>query len=346
MASEDATVTNLAIMDFANFDYQQFILYQFSGGWKESINFLYWNIMFILSKLQYTAVIWSVILMVSCWVMLYCYRLQTYNGNPLYQKKNKTYIIVFLILFFLFLPLSSYGVKFYSAAFFFMTGIYVLMYKGKKVGIIVVLLSCLCHYTFIYLIALGAVAYFTRNKSLPLKIAILLIFILLGFIVAPLALESDTIYSKVETYTDLQATSARYASKAGWILLDRYLIAVYSILFLLYVHFRKIVNQKSDGVYYFLIIYIVGMIPLIFTYDALDRFSRLFSFMTILFIVKLLNTTKLQSGILNIGIFVYSYHSLVSLYLRKTDWDFSVLYDNFLSILLRSDLVTTIIQNT
>lgn len=346
VASEDATVTNYALMDFANFDYNQFLLYRFASGWKESLNFLYWNIMFLLSKLQYTAVIWSFILMTSCWVMIYCYRLQLLNANLSYQKNNEKYILTFLLLFFLFLPLSSYGTKFYCAAFFFMVGIYTLTYKEKKVGIIIAFLSCLCHYTFIYLIALSAVAYFTRNKSLPLKILILLTFVLLGFIAAPLALESDAIYSKVEVYTDMEATSARYESKAGWIMLDRYLIAVYPILFLFYVHFKKIVNQKSDSVYYFLIVYIIGLIPLIFTYDALDRFSRIFSFMTILFVIKLLNTTRLQPMILKIGIAVYSYHSLVALYLRKTDWDFSILYDNLISILLSSDLMTTVIQNT
>ena len=93
----------------------------------------------------------------------------------------------------------------------------------------------------------------------------------------------------------------------------------------------------------FLYLFAIGMLPLLSFYDALDRFSRVFAYMTLFFIIRLIWTNeKVSRFFLNISISIFSYHALTMLYLRNSDWDFVAIFNSPIITLLNTSLTTIV----
>lgn len=340
--SEDAADQNMYMELYSQMNYNQFVEDRFIGIWTEDLNVLHWYVMYLLSQIGYTAVAWAIIMMCFTIIILKCFFLQKEFDVMPYNLENGRYLPIFLLLLLFFLPISSYGVKFWTAMLLFFWGSYTFLYMDNKKGILLVILSCLFHYTFVYPISIALYFFCTKDKAMWIKVCIF--FVLLGVVytLMPYVSTSEVLSRKIEGYSD-ENRGEYFSSKALWIIGERFITVIFSIIAILYLKTQNILNEKSKEMLNFLYLFAIGMLPLLSFYDAFDRFSRVFVYMTLFFIIRLIWTNeKVPRFFINISIGIFSYHALVMLYLRNSDWDFIALINNPIITLLNTSLTTIV----
>ena len=88
---------------------------------------------------------------------------------------------------------------------------------------------------------------------------------------------------KVDGYSDTANRGEYFSSKSFFILFDRFAYTIASLLLLLHLHKVTAATNDSKILYIkrFLFFCVLSFLLLLGFYDALDRFSRVFSFMVL-----------------------------------------------------------------
>lgn len=300
-------------------------------------NIGYILIIYLLSHIKYTAVIWSIIYMLTASLSLFIYDSVCIKSIVIKNGRQNFNKIILFLFFLFFIPMTSFGVKFWVAMDFFLLGYYLYICKEKKWGMLILLTSALFHYTFAYLIIVFFAWYMINRK--PLYIALMIV--ILPFLYYFSSSFSDAfIESKYEAY----ASGSLIEQRAWWFQLDKYLTASFSLFILLWLTFQRkyLKNNIDKSMYSFLVIFAFSLIPLIPTMDGLDRFSRVFSFMSLIFFARLniegINKTR---ELFIFSIPIYAYHILTLYVMRKGEWDLDIFY-NTLYQFLSGGLMTQI----
>ena len=330
--SGDAWTWTDVMVSFSDYDYKAVLNY-----YDSIYNIAYMICLYLLSYIKYTAIIWSLIFMLTIKLFIYIYELQFKKSNLKINKAftNRNYI--FFIFYIFFIPMTSYGVKFWVALDIFLLGYYIYVYKESIIGIVILTSSFLFHYSFAYLIILFFIWYLFSRKS---KYLWLLIFILPILFNLPISFKDDFIESKYESYS----SGSLIENRAFWIQIDKFLSALFSIVSVITIMFyRKHLNKIEKDILYFLVVFAVGLIPLIPTLDGLDRFSKVFTFMVLIFFAKLIKENKMKLNILfYLSLPVLSYHLFVNYFMRKGEWDIDIFYNTIVHF-LTGNLMTPVI---
>ena len=339
--SEDAARQNMYMEMYSHMNYSKFIEDRFLGAWTEDFNILHWHVLYFLSKIGYTAIAWAIIMMCFTTIIIKCFLLQKESDVRMDNLTNRKYIPFFFLLSLFFLPISSYGVKFWTAMLFFLWGIYVYLYKENAKGILLLLLSSSFHYTFIYAILVFLYFFLTRNRSIWIKIVFLIGLMGMVYMLMPHISDSEFLREKVEDYSDNIKRGEYFSSKALWIIGERYILGIFSAVSILYFRRKNISDKKSREMLHLMFLFMIGLVPLFSYYDALDRFSRVLAYMTLLFIVRILWTNEMISRFyLNVSVVVFLYHAITMLYLRNYDWDFVALINNPIITVINTSMTT------
>lgn len=316
--SGDANTWTEAIMDFNRYGLtsleDRILSYQ-------GFNIGYLSFLYLLSRIDYTAIIWAVVFSLTAIAFLFFYRMQIVNQRSI---KLEIYDILLFFLFLEYIPFNSYGVKFWVALMVFVLGFCLSLSNARTLGGFLVLISASFHYAMAYLVFLYMISYFTYGKNLVRKILILaIVFILL--VTLSRYLEIAFLEEKVNAYSG----GSLVENKAMWIIVDRFLTTIISSLFVFYTCFISIKERETAFFRYFLFVFVLGLIPLVNTLDGLDRYSRAFSFMTLLFIIRVRFCKVFIPHYFRYGILaIFSWHLVVNYLLRKGELDFDVFYQN------------------
>lgn len=306
-------------------------------------NFGYISFLYLVSFFKYTAIIWCIIFVLTGIILLYIYQLQLPNDKNIRSLSIRGYIL--FVFYISFIPFTSFGVKFWVALNIFLIGFYCYVNRNNKKGFFILVSSAFFHFTFVYPIFLFTIFYVIRNKIYRKPYFVILI----GLLSFPLVylcfwyLTSEYVGERYDAYS----SGSLVEQRALWIQMDRIITSVFSLLALFWIlRMKKKTNSESNkSTQLFLSIFAIGLIPLFTTLDGLDRFSRVFSYMVLIFLLKL-NIERVKHlhllHLLSIPVFVY--HMLVNFFMRKNELDIDVFWRD-ITYFLSGDLMTKIIIN-
>lgn len=327
------------MLDYKWYGISDFLGYLFDTTTLNFYSFTYHIYLYISAILfEHTASFWAATFFLYSFVMLLIYRLITKRTNCLDSRKTA----ILGLLFFLFFPFSSFGVRFWVAAIVFIYGFYQKMLYDRKLGLFLIVLSATFHYTFIFLVGVYFFAYYNKrmSKSHFIVFALFVIFMGFGLYMSGFFDFMNVFDQKIEGYTNTENRGEYFSSKSFFILFDRFACPICSLLLLLYL------NKKTSGISdvqlinirHFLIFSALSLLLFLGTYDALDRFSRVFSFSVLTFWVYLTNKgIKTNLFVTLCAGMAYFYHIMVNFVITRSWVDYDVLFSSVFSILSKPD---------
>lgn len=337
----DANSWTNVILSFVTYGKKSFIYF----GDEFLFNPGYFSFLYMLSYFRYTAIIWSVIFVLTGIILLYIFRLQFPDTKCSSCRIYSSKVLCLFVFYISFIPFNSFGVKFWVALNIFLIGFYLYINKGKKRGLLILISSLLFHFAFSYMILLFVFHYFIE-RELYKKPHYLLLLICVSMPISYYILtyiSSDYIEYKFEAY----ASGSLVEQRAMWIQFDRFLTASFSYiaLIVLFVKRKYIPTQSSKSLLLFLFILSIGLIPLMSTLDGLDRYSRVFSYMMLIFLLKLfIEKMRHINSLFYLSIPVFSYHMLVNFFMRKGELDIGIFFRD-ISYFISGNLMSTVINS-
>ena len=319
MASDAAHWTKV-IIDFKQYgvDYFESFISGYGG-----FNIDYFLFLYAFSSIKYTAVIWSIIFALTAISLLLLYRMQF---SSVYFVKQDTYDVALFFFFLEFIPFNSYGVKFWVALLVFLFGYFLILKNSKFFGYLLIFNSLLFHYSLFYAVSLFFLSKYSFKRNFVIKIVVLLSFFVL-FYVASGYFSFAFLDEKLDLYLN---NINRFETKSLWIMMERYLSASMAFIAVL-ASTKKHLDDRLAFYRYFLFIFALGLLPLLNVLDGFERYSRMFSLMTLLYLIRLSANKIKISLIARIGVvIIFSWHILVNFVLRKGEIGFSVFYQNIL----------------
>lgn len=335
----DANAWTNTIIAFSSYGKKGFIYF----GDESLFNPGYFTFLYLLSYLKYTAIIWSFIFVLTGIALLYIFHLQFSElrlRSCRIRSKEELCLFVFFICF---IPFTSFGVKFWVALNIFLIGFYLYMNKSKARGLLILISSALFHFAFSYMIMLFVIYFFIEKKlyKRPLYLFLLIcISIPVSYYILSY-IASDYIEYRYEAYS----SGSLVEQRALWIQFDRFFMASFSYvaLVVLFVKRRFISTQSSRSTLLFLFVLSIGLIPLMSTLDGLDRYSRVFSYMMLIFLLKLsIEKTNHINSLFFLSLPVFSYHMLVNFFMRKGELDIDIFFRD-ISYFISGNLMSTVI---
>lgn len=286
----------------------------------------YFLFLYLFSHIKYTAVIWSLIFSLTAINFLYIYEMHVRTVTH-----GRTSFLG-ACLFFLFLgniSFISFGIKFWLAFLLFVTGYSLVTLKDKKMaGNALIITSFFFHYSLAYLIIIYYATVFLTNKNTNNK-AIKILPVLLALVVLYVGFKYNNIaflIKKLNHYSN----KSMIGHMSAWIIADRVLITLASILTIAYTYVVGVKDKRNRQLRNFLLYFAIALIPLSMFLDGLDRYSRAFSFMTLLFIIRLEACKQRLPLLLKTIILVtFSWHVVVNFILRRGEVGFEIFYQSF-----------------
>ena len=333
--SDDAYHWMRQMLDYKSYELPEFLNYLFDITSLNFYSFSYHIYLYICSVLfDHTAYYWAANFFLFSLVILLIFRLIT--GDRL--KENVLFITFLGFLMLFFFPFSSFGVRFWIAALVFVTGFYLKTLRNKKIGTFFIILSVTFHYTFIFY---AAVYFFVSNTKNLAKIQIMAYAIAMFAIGTVLYVSGvfdflNVFDDKVEGYSDTANRGEYFSSKSFFILFDRFAYTIASLLLLLHLHKVTAATNDSKILYIkrFLFFCVLSLLLLLGFYDALDRFSRVFSFMVLTFWIYLNNKGfKTNAFVTLFAGTAYLYHIMVNFVLTRSWVDLDVFMNSCFEIL-------------
>ena len=209
--------------------------------------------------------------------------------------RNKRFAsLVTILLFLLYLRFSSInGVRFWSAAFIYIYGVYKVVYERNLRYLLLLAATPLIHFSFMFGLAVVGTYFVIGHKTIYCY-ALLLVSVLL-----PTEFLKSYLY-KYSSFDDEIDSYGDYAERRAAI--DKYARPVFSMapklvhnfipvaLFIPRLFSRKIIfGEKELRLYNFLIIFLSFLTIVSFSYELYRRFFELFVMLVIMFIFHLMN---------------------------------------------------------
>ncbi len=333
----DSTDWTLEFVSFSNLEFNEFITSHILTLGIDSTDFLISLLSFSISRItQNTAMFWFIHGLLFSYLYVKCYPTLLKD-----QYHKKLGLFALFIIFFLFIPRTAYGVRFWYAALIYIYSIIkIILYNEKKYRILL-FLAPLIHFSFIILV-FSYIYYDLTNKNkkifLTIWFTLAICFNLIGFSNLIGFVENFPIFGrKIESYGNIQSRGEYFAEKSIFFMLDKYLYTFYSVFIVLLFRIKSnlttlSINEQLRKFNYFLMIFLGTLIFLSDFLDALDRFSIIFTLLTILYFTHIYVFNKNSILVVKLTFFsllFWGIHLIVN-YLRSSSSMNSTLWYNSL----------------
>ena len=206
-----------------------------------------------------------------------------------------------------------------------LTFFYLCITEGNKIGLLFIITSLLFHYAFTFIVFVFLLYYINNKGSLAQKIVLYCLFALLLYLSYNFFLNSF-VASKYELYSE----NSFIGQRALWVQLNRFFMTLFSVTACIYIYHigRKEKKKVIIVSLRFLLLFALCLIPLIPTADGFDRFSRVFSFM---FLISLIRFSFNHINIKNVFLISYiafGLNLLFNILLNRGELDMHVFYEN------------------
>lgn len=322
----DSASWTMEFLQYSTVSFNDFVENKVRSIGIESTDFLYSGFLFFLNKISNDiAIFWFI----NAAFFSYIY-IRVLSESFKYIKTRQTpyefYILLFIFLFFI--PLPAYGVRYYYAALLLLLGLVQVILNKKSLFKIVIFITPLIHFSFI--IPIVAYIYYELTKRKPSKYIwfLFIIVIITSLVVGMTSLAGifeglDVVEKKIEGYGDIGNRSEYYTSKSLFLIVDKFLYTAYSVFVLLIVRYKYnrkelFLTNELKSFNNYLIILGISLLFFINFLDVLDRFTIIFSLITILYfcIVYLINYQRkkiLVNKMMIYGVVFWGFHIIVNL---------------------------------
>lgn len=311
----------------------------------ESTDFLYSFFLFLMRKItDSSAILWATLSGLFTYLYIKAY-------YPLLKYDNKSIgDFIILILFLFFIPKTAFGVRFWFSALFFLISIVRIILYNDKRYIYLLPVTILIHFSFLLPVLAYGYYHFTRNNH---KMSFLILFILLLMMVFAFEYTSlsnlfedySAFQSKVEGYGDISDRGDYFGSKSRFLVIDKFMYTLYSVFVLIYIiRNRHIIgnNVLLLNLSRYLLIFFVLLLSLFRFLDVLDRFTIVFTLLTILYFAYVYKFAKKQyliqvNRLLYGGMIFWGFHLLVNFVRSYGIINNKLFYSSFFSIISGSN---------
>lgn len=285
-----------------------------------NFNIGYLLFLYLFSYINYTAIIWSIIFALTAINFLFIYEMTVRAVT----HGRTSFLAAFLFFLLIdYIPFNSFGVKFWLAFILFVTGFSLSVFRdNKKAGNVLIISSFFFHFSLSYLVILYYLFSFFSVKNTQIK----LLGILLSLVVVYIVYQYADFGFLEDKYINYQNRS-KIEHRSTWIIADRFFTTIVSILTILYSYTIKIKDKQNKNIRNFLLIFAIALLPLFNSLDGLDRYSRAFSFMGLLYVIRLeACKQRLPNFLTSIILLTFSWHVVVNFLLRKREVGFEIFY--------------------
>ena len=333
--SDDAAFWTEKMISYQFYTLSDFFNEVFDVSRAEYLNVGYYFYLYLFAKVfDHTAPFWAMNFFLYALILLFLYRLLNHNCCA---RSIHFFDIIFCYLFFFFFPFSSFGVRFWIAAILFIYGFYLLNISSSKSGYLLMCSSILFHFSFVFLLFVYLFSVLVNQSNIKKTLLYSVIFFLLFNVVYNFVFSGSlsAFDAKMEYYSNISDRGNYFSEKSFYVLLDRFLSPIFSFIILLYLY--RIIPKEFARLFKilkFLLLFSFSLLMLLNFYDALDRFSRVFSFMVLSFFIYVKSIgIKCDNRIVATVTSIYFYHTLVNLLLTRSWLDFGVVNSSLFSIL-------------
>lgn len=323
--STDSAYWTNKMLSYANYGLSDFWREVTDSTSQDSLNILYYFLLYVYAHISTsTSFFWACWFMFSAYLLLKIYRINFDSVKSIGLKE-----ISLFACFLLFIPFSSYGVRFWLSAFLFVYGFFLYNSGYVKKGLFFIFLTPFFHFTFVVMLFMFILWRTTFSMPNIKKIICIVLFLFIAYIVFyyyNLSSFSSAVENKWSYYSDQESRSEYFWAKSWFIILDKFLYIFYAFIFVYYMALKKILSTEYKRMGYFLILLSVTCLVMFNFYDAFDRFTRIFSFMTLCYLIKIVANYRVKGGLIYFGILIYSYHVLVNFLLIRFWLDWKALY--------------------
>lgn len=290
----DAVDWTFDFLLFSTMDFQEFKAVKILTFGVTSTDFVFDFYSFILSRFtNSTAIFWMIHGIGYAYLYTKCF--------PKHLKdsyKTTFWLFLLFIIFFFFIPRTAYGVRFWYAALLYIIAItQIILYERKKYQFLLYI-TPLVHFGFI--LAIIPYMYYTfikrNNSTIWLWLIISIIIYLVGTAALSGLLNDLPVFErKLDSYGNIEQRASYYNEKSWLFMLDKYMYSSYSIFLVIFFwmnHNRFSITKKLMNLNYFLLLFIGLLFMSMSFLDVLDRFSILFTLITILYFIYLYTYNK------------------------------------------------------
>lgn len=347
--SHDYTFWTMEFIRYEGTTFRDFVETKILTLGSESTDFIYSLFLFIMSKITNSSA-WFWFLTNILFSLLYvkCYTIIFRN----YQYNN-LYLFILLLIFIFFIPITAYGVRFWFAALIYIYSIVRIITLNDKRYIFILLMSSLIHFSF--LIPTGAFVYYQLTKSKQ-KLYLPIFFTLtiatgavIQFTQISALFENFTAFDqKIEAYGQDSERVSHYAARSTFLIVDKFAYTLYAFFVVIYTRIQKSglrsnqINSKAHNFSYFLLIYLAVLLLFIKFPDILDRFTIIFTLITIIYFTYyyLLHFNKFSmssirkvNNMILLAIMFWGFHLIVNIAKSRGVIDMKILYSSLFTIL-------------